>query len=263
MSLPVAAFSPVVVAQENPPAAKTNPMLPPAPARRGPRPGDVQKVFVLKHVRVDDMAHLLSVFPAEISGSDHPELRALAVSAAPAVVAAIEETIKRLDVPQPPSRNVELTGYVLQCSAQGGETDGTPPELQDVVAQLKKTFRFTGCRLSDTIIARGQDDGGLTAMARGAEGPSPGEVHYLDLNSSRVRISPAEDGGSLVRLQNFRFRVGLTKAGGSDANLDSLDWIGPQGDISLRDGEKAVVGKSGGTAAGQALILVLTAHVVD
>jgi hypothetical protein len=31
----------------------------------------------------------------------------------------------------------------------------------------------------------------------------------------------------------------------------------------VRDGEKVVVGKSGGAAAGQALILVLTAHVVD
>jgi type II/III secretion system protein len=256
----VAAFSPVVVAQENPPAAKTSPTPPPVPARRGPRPGDVQKVFVLKYVRVDDMARLLSVFPAEISGSDHPELRALAVSAAPAVVAAIEETVKRLDVPPAPTRSVELTGYVLRCSDQGGDTAGTSPELQDVVAQLKKTFHSAGCRLSDTIIARGQDDGSLSAAAKGAEGRSPGEVDWLDLRSSRIRISPAEGGGSLVRLQNLRFRAGLGKAG---ANDPSLDWIGPEGDISVRDGDKVVVGKSGGTAAGQALILVLTAHVVD
>jgi hypothetical protein len=249
-----------VAAQETPSAAKASPAAPPAPARRGSRPGDVQKVFVLKHVRVDDMAHVLSVFPAEISGADHPELRALAVSAAPAVVAAIEETIKRLDVPPAPARSVELTGYVLQCSDQGGDTGGTPPELEGVVAQLKKTFRFADCRLSDTIIARGQDDGSLSAAAKGAEGRSPGDLHWLDLRSSRIRISPAEGGGSLVRLQNLRFRAGLGKAGGNDP---SLDWIGPEGDISVHDGEKVVVGKSGGTAAGQALILVLTAHVVD
>ena len=105
-SLFAAALTQVVVAQENPAAATASPTPPPVPARRGPRPGDVQKIFVLKHVRVDDMARLLSVFPAEISGSDHPELRALAVSAAPAVVAAIEETIKRLDIPPAPARSV-------------------------------------------------------------------------------------------------------------------------------------------------------------
>jgi hypothetical protein len=248
-----------VAAEDNPPAAKASPAVPPTPTRRGPRPGDVQKVFVLKHVRVDDMARLLSVFPAEISGADHPELRALSVSAAPAVVAAIEETIKRLDVPPPPARSVELTGYVLQCSAQGPEATGTPPELQDVVAQLKRTFRFAGCRLSDTVIARGQDDGALKAHARGAEGQSAGEVQVIELSSSRVRITPAE-GAALVRLQNFSFRAGIGKAGGNDANLT---FIGPEGDISVRDGENVIVGKSGGAAAGQALVLVLTAHVVD
>src|SRR5438093_1567742 len=85
-----------------------------AEGRRGIRPGDVQRVFVVKHVLVSDLARVLSVFPAELSGRDN--MHVLSVSAAPAVVAAIEETIKRLDVPPPPTRSVEVTLYVLECS---------------------------------------------------------------------------------------------------------------------------------------------------
>src|SRR5262245_24665233 len=114
----------------------------PSPEARGTRPGDVQKVFVLKDVGVNDMARLLSVFPARRSGAGGPELRALTASAAPAVVAASEEMVKRLDVPPPPIRSVEVTGYLLECSGRGEGAYSAPSELQPAVSQLKQTFGY-------------------------------------------------------------------------------------------------------------------------
>ena len=68
-------------------ASGTSPSPGASPQRRGVRAGDVQKVLVLKHVRVDDMARVLSVFPAEFSGMERANMHVLSVSAAPAVVA--------------------------------------------------------------------------------------------------------------------------------------------------------------------------------
>src|SRR6185503_19768820 len=113
-------------------------------ARRGIRPGDVQKVFIVNHVGINDLVRVLSVFPAELSGMDRDNRRVLSVSAAPAVVAAIEETVKRLDVPPPPIKSVEITAYVLECSASV-EAGTLPQDLQAVLVQLKKTFSYSGC----------------------------------------------------------------------------------------------------------------------
>src|SRR6266446_8109646 len=96
-------ISRLAAAQDVPPGAKGKTETPhsaaPEPTSRGPRPGDVQKVFVLRYVDAGPLAKILSVFPAAISFARVRDLQTLAVSANPAVLAAIEETIKRLDTP--------------------------------------------------------------------------------------------------------------------------------------------------------------------
>lgn len=212
----------------------------PPPPTRGSRPGDVQKVFVLKHGRVDDLARLLAVFPAEIKVGR--ELSALAVSAAPAVMGAIEETIKRLDVPPPPTRSVEVTGYVLECSAKAGgdaASAATPPELQDVIAQLKRTFNYVGCELSQTLFARGNDDGNF----RSASGSTP--IYILE---GRIQIDVSQ--ASPV----VRFRLLSLQISGSP--------VGFRGEAEVKDGQRVVLGKLG-SSPGKDGILVLTAKLVD
>jgi hypothetical protein len=93
---------------------------------------------------------------AELSGMERDNRRVLSVSAAPAVVAAIEETIKRLDVPPPPIKSVEIAAYVLECSSSG-DAGSLPQDLQGVLVQLKKTFNYSGCGLARTLLARGSD----------------------------------------------------------------------------------------------------------
>ena len=209
--------------------------------RRGVRPGDVQRVITIKHVRVDDMARVLSVFPAEISGMERGNLHVLSVSAAPAVVAAIEETIKRLDVPLPPARNVELTAYVLECSPPG-DGGSVPADLQDVVGQLKRTFGYSGCALARTLFTRAADGSRIQLEAReGAAG-----IYYLN---GSLLIDSTES--TVIRLRGLRFQNVSPTQGG---NLG--------GDIDIRDGQKVVLGRLGTTEAGKHQIVVLTAKLV-
>jgi hypothetical protein len=236
---------------------------PKAGTPRGPL---VQRVFVIKHADVSQLVRVLGIFPAQITFSTHPEMTVLGVSASPAVVAAIEETIKRLDVPPPPVKSVELTGYILDAVAQPGAQTSVPAELESVVTQLKRTFNFAAYRLSDTLIARVRDDAGLNVEALGPGSPdSPGRRTHA-LRASRVAIT-AREGVSVVSLRNLRFNVQVpipVGATGTGASSYQYKDVGAQADyLDIREGQKVVVGKTGVGDGGDALILVLTAKVVD
>lgn len=212
----------------------------PAAPKRGSRPGDVQKIFIIKNVNVDDMARLLSVFPAEISGADRGSLRALAVSAPPAVLAAIEETIKRLDVSDPAGKSVDITGYVLECSTK--DASSPPTELQDVVTQLKRTFSYSGCTLAQTLFTRGSEHNGFRSVSR----ESPGGTSLL--LAEKVEI----DASQTPRVIRFR-----------SLSFQGNNGEGFNGSVAMRDGQRVVLGKLGSREPGKDQVLVLTAKVVD
>jgi hypothetical protein len=235
----------IAAAQESAPEAKAAAAASPSPAaspeaRRGVRPGDVQKVFVINHVGVNDLAHVLSVFPAELSGMDRDNRRVLSVSAAPAVVAAIEETIKRLDVPPPPIKSVEITAFVLECSVSG-DAGSLPQDLQSVLVQLKKIFNYSGCGLARTLFARGADGSRF-----GAEFNERAAGRY----ELRGRVEVSSSAPPIVRL----------------SGIELVTWAGParsrlSGDVEIRDGQRVVLGRLGITESGKDEIVVLTAKV--
>jgi hypothetical protein len=238
------------MAQQPSPDAKAAPAASPEPPKRGPHPGDVQKVFVVKNGRVADLARVLSVFPAQISVADRPGLSVLAVSASPAVVAAIEETIKRLDVPAPLAKSVDVTGYILECSAKGGETGSAPSELQDVVTQLKRTFNYSDCGLGQTLFARGSD-GTRFRSASASGGSQPAGAGFETgtyILEAHIEVD-ASQGSPIVRFG----RLSLQVVGHSN---------GFSGDVDVRDGQRVVLGKLG-SLSGKDGILVLTAKVVN
>jgi len=241
------------------PVGADEPQAKPSPvAGRGTRPGDVQKVFIIQHIRSGELAQILSVFPAAISHSG----QALGVSAAPAVVQAIEETIKRLDVPQPPAKDVELTGYVVEALGQQVPTAAVPSELDGVVAQLRRSFSYLSYRLADTIIVRGRSEQGFESSSLGGDALSPDEKTLYQL-SGRVVVLPG-DGSDVVRLDNLRFHAGLPVSNGQGSMPKfSRETVGVEGSVDVRPGQYIVVGKSGLVEGPNALFLILSAKLVE
>jgi len=234
--------------------------LPEPAAKRGPRPGDVQKVFVIKNVRVGPLAQVLAVFPATITfsnfgpGTQLGVSQALGVSAPPAVMAAIEETIKRLDVPRLSYRNIELTAEILEALPAPAEATSLPPELQGVVAQLRGTFKFAAYRLADTLFVRAREEEGLAT-----EGTSATDFMALGRLNYRLHVRTASvttaAGGTVVHLDRMEFMAMNPKLLGSGrVEASGLD---------IRAGQRVVVGNSGLGSPGSAIILVLSAKVVD
>jgi hypothetical protein len=242
-----------------PPSAETRPQAaeakPPETApKRSPRSGDVQKVFVIKNVHVRPLAEVLAVFPATITFSRSARTTALGVSAPPAVMAAIEETIKRLDVPKPSPRNIELTGDILEALPTPAEPTSLPSELQGVVAQLKRTFGFAAYRLADTLFVRAREEQGLETNGTSANDfVGLGRLNYS--LSVRTAFVTAAEGGAVVHLDGMSFAASNPKLG--------RGRVGVSGDIDIRVGQRVVVGNTGLGTSGNAIILVLSAKVVD
>jgi hypothetical protein len=188
------------------------------------------------------MARILSVFPAVIS-ADRSGLRVLAVSAPPAVVAAIDETIKRLDVPPPPAKSVDVTGYILECSAKSGEALTAPAELEGVVVQLKQTFSYAGCGLIQRLFTRAVSDGNDFMYA---SRESIGGTHNL---RGKIQIDASQD-STVVRFRQLFFQTTGRE-------------VGFMGSVDVRDGQRVVLGKLGSVEAAKDQILVLTAKIVD
>jgi hypothetical protein len=250
-----------LVGQEKPaPTARpeaSSPGAKPAPTPARPDATHVQRVFPIQNVSPDELAKLLSVFPAAISVYRTSSAKALGVSAAPAVVSAIEETIKRLDVPAPTGRNIELTGYVLEGGPEVADAKSVPSDLEGVVAQLKRTFGYPTYRLSETLIGRMREGSGFSSSSVGLS--SAGRISY-SLKVERASIGN-EAGGTVIRLDSLHFGATIPSTR-KDGTIDSRN-IGSDANVDIRDGQRVVVGKSGLADSNGALILVLSAKVVD
>jgi hypothetical protein len=227
------------------------------------RKNHVQKVFAIKHADVNAIGQTLRIFPVEVR--ENPNLRVIAVSGPGALMPTIEETIRRLDVPPPAPQNVELTVYLLLASDNGASS--VPPELESVAKQLKSTFAYKGFHIIDTLVVRSRDKQsadvkGLAKFDTDIPNPSTYSFAY------RAASILSDEKGRSVRLDGLRFgarlvvkrqpEVGVASAGG----YESLD-AGFATDVDVRESQKVVVGKAAVGSTNTALILVITAKVLE
>lgn len=222
----------------------------------------VQKIFQIKYVDPSRLASMLAVFPCSVKAEKGMKL--ITVNGPQATVDAIEQAIKRFDVPPPPERNIELTVYFLIASPEAAAGAAVPTALEAVVRQMKSTFSFQGFRLLDTLIlrareGRGGDASGIAAPTSAAVGPNKTFYHFKFNN-----ISISGDKERVIRLDNLRMgaRIPYVEKGGSEPQYRYAD-TGFNTDIDIREGQKVVVGKSSLDGSAEAMVLVVTAKVVE
>ena len=233
-----------LAAQEQKKPESEQPARPPAPR--------VQKLFILKYADPIKIQSLLGVLGAGATANS--ELHAVAVSATAETMQAVEDAIRRLDVPAAAPQNIELTGYFLV----GGDSEaaGTqiPKELESVVAQLKNAFPFKTYRLLDTLTLR-------TRSGFGAQSSSSPELvlsQPLVINFHVGSASLNSEGA--VRIDQLR--AGIRMAVPTGTGQFKYEDLGLNADIDIKEGQKVVVGRLS-MGKDQALFLVLTARVVN
>lgn len=271
-----ATFLATALATAQTPAPKPAPKpVPPqaAPTPPPPEPDYVatrdfkSKVFLVQHRPPHDLASILrplgSGFKgAVIQSTDRPGMRLLSVRDFPENVAAIEDALKRLDVPAATPKEVELHIHVLIASKQEGPSEGLPEDLKGVVATLKGTLNYRSYTLATSFLQRAKDGsefvrglGQVEVPARAGKAEQAPATLKFEWQIRTLKLDAAAEGPAILSLGEFSLTCSEVLPTREIASLANL-----RTDLSLKDGEKVVVGTSAFKDKG--LIVVVTATVM-
>lgn len=236
-----------------------------AVAQENKQPQVVQRVYKVQNANAAKLRNVLQVFPVEIHVD--AEQGIIAVSGMPESVAAFEAALKKLDVPPEPTKNIELTVYLLNATAEAIPGSEIPSELHDVVDQLTGVFPYKGFSLWETLVLRARDSsGGADKGPKWISGAVPDnpELSY-ELGVQAATAVPDDDGRNVIRLDTLNLEIKgplgefKTKEG---LQARRIDVASIRTDIDVREGQKVVVGKANIGPEKGALILVVTAKVL-
>jgi hypothetical protein len=230
----------------------------PAPAANTESQHWPVKLFQVKYANVYQLANLFRAFGAIVQPEG--DLKVISVRAPKEVLTAIEESLQRLDIPQAPAKNVQLEAYLLTASGQGSST-GVPGDLEPVIKQLKSVFNYQGFRLLGTLSWRGRDGTGgsvsglLPSVSSNNSGQPPPmqpptthytfRVHSVGITSESKQVT--------VRIDDLMLQLEFSPTQHAVINTS----------IDAKEGQKVVVGKANIDNADSALILILTAKVIE
>lgn len=224
------------------------------------------KVFEIKYRDPNGLLRAIQPLASGFKGatmSANQEFRTLTVRDFPENIGAIEEAIKRLDVPEAPRPDIEFRVHVLIASDAASITEEVPVELADVIKQMKSTLKFKTYNLMTSVIQRAKEglgtidsNGIVESKLFSVERPHGNPIFY-----NIILRQPSLDrtsGTSTIQINEFRFWMRIPLAlGPSEIRYENVGFQTP---VSLRDGEKVIVGTT--TMADKGVVVVLSARVL-
>ena len=230
-----------------------------APSGKAAKEEQVRRVIQLKYADPAPVDHLLTLFGASLRW-DRPS-KVLTVVGPASAVAAVEEAVKKLDVPPPPTKDVDLTAYFVLATRQPMQVADLPKELDEVITQLKRVLNYQSFQLLNTAFLRTQEAEMAKVSGVARVGSEPVQFH---LGFNRADIIP-EGKTRTVRISALDFVA--EQPADHTANTPPLvaktTSANIHTNIDIAEGQKVVVGKTALDFPDNALILVLTAKVID
>ena len=222
------------------------------------------QVFQLHHRDPRTIANSIALLGSGFQGAGldvNYDLDTITVRDFPENLATIGEAITRLDVPAPPVPDIELHLYVLVGStgAAQGSSD-LPPELSDVVPQLRSTLRYSNYALMTAAVHRTRSgervEGSGVAQDKllGFNAPTGSPVLY-SYTLRRVDLQAGDD-RQAIDIRDFRFGMRVPIVTGTTTQYQNVGFDTP---LTIRDGEKVVVGTT--SMGDKAIIVVVIATV--
>src|SRR5258706_1567255 len=219
--------------------------------------GFASRVFEVKHREAADLAVVLRPLGSGYRGATvaaNREFRTISVRDFPENIAAMEAALKRLDAAEAAKADVELRLWVLVASNGGTAGAKLPEDLKEAVGALKSTLSYRDYSLAGSFVARIRDGArgisgeGVTDLAPTGPVRAAGKTMQLEYRVNALTLEPGEGAARTIRLDGFS----LVLVGGGRAQLKT--------DVTLRDGEKVVVGTS--TVQDRGLVVVVSARVI-
>lgn len=169
--------------------------------------------------------------------------------------------------------NLDTQLYLLIATNQDVDDAKLPAALESVVKQLRGSLPFKNYRLAATLINRVKNEGRLSLKWIGgplfasASSASAGTPSFNEFSVNSVKLVRDGAGREFIRMDQFRFgaRVPIqtshtVASTGAGFPVINYEPTGLGTDISIREGEPAVVGTLNVGPSGDAIILVMTAR---
>jgi hypothetical protein len=190
------------------------------------------------------------------------QFKTLTVRDFPENIAAIDEAIKRLDTPEAPRPDIEFSVHVLIASSAAGGSDDYPPELADVVKQLKSALKYKSYGLMTSALHRakegpaGVNNSGVAESNLFANVPTPPNPIFYEYSLDNISIDTAS-GAPVVQIGGFHFNMRVPLNLGTSVQYQNVGFRSP---VSLRQGERVVVGST--TMGDKGLVVVVSTKVL-
>jgi hypothetical protein len=231
------------------------------------------KLFEIKYRDPVSLNNAVMALGSGAKGSmmtPNPNLRTLTVRDFPENIAAIEQALQRLDVPEKPHPptppvSLEFQLHLIAASMGPSEKSTLPKNLEPVLEQLKSTLKFTNYRYVSSALNRVSDRGKVESSGiTGSLFPTPAGVtsnpdnpSFYNYSLSRVMLTQQDvTGKDSVLIDQFKFGVSVPiRMGPNNTQYRDIGIITP---LSLREGEMAVVGTANIGGSDEAIILVIS-----
>jgi hypothetical protein len=222
------------------------------------QPKMVKKIIEVRYADPQVLANLVNP-SGRVNIRTDRALHVMVVEAYPDALAEIEAMVKKLDVAP---ANIEMTVYLISGNARDA-TDDLPKDLASTAKQLHAVFAYKSYRILQSFVLRDRESGNPNQGygAPSTSGTIPGSSSTYDFLYRALTVS----GGTprSVHIDGLRFSVQTPtgtrdKEGRLEHENSTINT-----DLDIGDGQKVVVGKSNLHGSDDALILVITAQVVQ
>ncbi len=144
--------------------------------------------------------------------------------------------VKRYDVPPPPEPQIRFIAYLIRAGeapplagkSPQDAASPVPAQLDEVVAEMKKSFVYAHYALLDTV----------TSVSHGSAAAAdilPGLPYAYSVDYGDVAVSPDRKG---VNVRPFQFQLRNGGGAGKDSVISSIS-----SNITIHEGQKLVLGK--------------------
>jgi hypothetical protein len=176
-------------------------------------------------------------------------------------VTAAEQLIKNLMSAAPRERNIEITGYIVLASVEAKPGPANmPADLDPVLKQFRSLLNYKSFHVLDTIILRGRENSGMSSggflAVPGVQQGSTGAT--VDFRVQRPSVTD-----DVVHLKDLNLSVRIPTAHVNEKGIVINNDVRISTDADVKAGQKVAIGKASVDANGDALILVVSAKVVD
>jgi hypothetical protein len=214
----------------------------------------VTKIIDVKYADPDRIMRLVG---GSVNVHSDSSLHAMVLSGNAEAVAAVEAMIRKLDIAP---ANIELTVYLISGNVRDA-TDDLPKDLASTAKQLHGVFAYKSYRILQSFVLRDRETANQNYGQPSTSGTIPGSNSTYAFEYRTLTVS----GGTprTVHIDGLRFLV-QTPTGTRDKDgRPEHENSTINTDLDVGDGQKVVVGKSNLRGSDDALILVITAQVVQ